>query len=70
MNHYQKFNVSIFRNIIKYETNIKFYLMDHDDNKLPIEIHVYITIVLQKLTLITFLTYWSDQNEFKWKLKL
>ena len=57
MNHYQKFNVSIFRNIIKYETNIKFYLMDHDDNKLPIEIHVYITIVIQKLTLITFLTY-------------
>ena len=57
MNHYQKFNVSIFRNIIKYETNMKCCLMDHDDNNLPVEIHVYITIVLQKLTLITFLTY-------------
>ena len=49
---------------------MKCCLMDHDDNNLPVEIHVYITIVLQKLTLITFLTYWSDQNEFKCKPKL
>ena len=67
-NHYQ--NLSIFRNIIKYETNMKFYLMDHDDNNLSIEIHLYITIVLQKLTLIILLTYWSNQNEFQCKLKL